>query len=100
MAVKKLKSLTQKQIEKKLLGLSGWEVNKKWTVIEKEFQTSSFVAGLAFVAKIAVHAEVMGHHPDILLSYGKVNVKLSTHDVEGLTNDDFELARRIENVGG
>ena len=54
--------------------------------------------GLAFVAKVAVHAEVMNHHPDIELSYGKVKVKLSTHDAKGLTTLDFELAKRIDGI--
>lgn len=56
----------------------------------------SYVVAFTFVARIVVHAEVMGHHPDIELSYGKVRVKLSTHDVKGLTNADFALAKKID----
>ncbi len=94
----KSRTLTTKQIEKKLSGLSSWSVNKKQTELEKAFKMPSFVAGLAFTAKVAVHAEVLGHHPEIELSYERVIVKLSTHDVKGLTNADFELAKRIDQV--
>lgn len=96
MASKTPKPLTGNQIAKKVSQLSGWQLNKKETELTKTFATHSFVKGLSFVAKIAVHAEVLGHHPDIELSYAKVKVKLTTHDVKGLTTKDFELAKKIE----
>ena len=97
MAVNK-RLLTNKELEKRFKALTTWELNKKNTQLTKTFQTNTFIAGLAFVAKIAVHAEVLGHHPDIELSYNAVKVKLSTHDLKGLTRDDFELAKRIDNL--
>ncbi len=92
------KKLSNTDITKKLLKISGWSVNTKGTELSKIFSVSTFVSGLSLVAKIAVHAEVMGHHPTIELSYGKVKVKLTTHDVKGLTRLDFELATRINNL--
>lgn len=91
-----VKQLTSKQIEKKLSQITEWHLNKKYTEISKEFTFASYVSGLAFVAKIAVHAELMQHHPVVELSYGKVLVTLSTHDAGGLSDKDFELAKRID----
>lgn len=92
------KKLSPKEIAKRLQSLSTWEVNRKGTQLYKTFPSLSFINGLAFVAKIAVHAEVMQHHPDIELSYGKIRVKLSTHDAKGLTKADFELAKKIDAI--
>lgn len=92
------KKLANADIEKKLLKISGWNTNAKQTELSKTFLFPSFIVGLSFVAKIAVHAEILEHHPDIELSYGKVKVKLSTHDVKGLTKADFELAKRIDGL--
>ena len=91
-----IKKLRESDIEKKLSKVSEWNLNTKQTELSKTFPFVSFMHGFAFIAKIAVHAEVMGHHPDLELSYGKVKVKLTTHDVKGLTNADFELAKKID----
>jgi 4a-hydroxytetrahydrobiopterin dehydratase len=92
------KALTEKQVEKRFSSLSSWMLNKKKTELSREFKFPSFVTGLAFVAKIAVHSEILNHHPDILLSYGTVRVTLTTHDAGGLTVADFELAMRIDKL--
>lgn len=90
------KKLSQTDVTKNLLKISEWTVNTKSTELSKSFDVASFVAGLSFVARVAVHAEVMGHHPVVELSHTKVKVKLTTHDVKGLTRTDFELAKRID----
>jgi pterin-4a-carbinolamine dehydratase len=53
---------------------------------------------MAFVDEIAAHAEAVQHHPDILIRYSRVTLSLSTHDAGGITDKDFELARKIEEV--
>jgi len=95
---RKKSPLKEKDVKKKLAAISGWAPNKRHTELSKTFAFPSFITGLAFVAKITVHAEVINHHPDIELSYGKVKVKLSTHEVKGLTGKDFELAERIDRL--
>jgi 4a-hydroxytetrahydrobiopterin dehydratase len=94
----RMKKLTSADVTKKLKKAPLWSVNTKKTELSRSFSFSNFVNGLAFTAKLAVHAEVMGHHPDIELSYGKVKVRLGTHDVKGLTNADFELAQKIDGL--
>jgi 4a-hydroxytetrahydrobiopterin dehydratase len=88
--------LKTKEIGKQFDKLSGWQLNKKQTQISKAYDLPTFVGGLAFAAKITVHAEIAGHHPTIELSYGKVKVTLTTHDVKGLTSNDFALAKKID----
>lgn len=97
MAAKK-KQLTKKEIDKHLKNLSAWKVNSKNTHLTRSFAFPTFVSGLAFAAKITVHAEVLDHHPEIVLTYGSVKVTLTTHDAKGLTKSDFELAERIDNL--
>lgn len=92
------KLLTEKQIEKKLTKLSAWDINKKRTELSKTFTSTSFVDGLAFVARIAVHAELLNHHPEITFSFNKVRVSLTTHACKGLTQKDFDLAERIDTL--
>ena len=96
--MKSLKKLNTKEIQKKMVTLSDWTINTKETELSKTFLFQNFLSGLAFVAKVTVHAEIQNHHPDIELSYGKVKVKLSTHDVKGLSQSDFNLAKRIDGI--
>lgn len=93
-----IKGLSIKDAEKEAAHLTNWELNKAHTQIAKIFHFPTFVAALAFCAKITVHAEVLDHHPDIELSYGKVKVKLTTHHTGGLTKLDFALAERIDGI--
>jgi len=94
----KVKQLKTKEITKMLEDFSGWSVNKGETQLSKTFVFPNFVAALAFCAKVAVHAEVLSHHPDIELSYGKVKIKLTTHEAGGLSKLDFKLAKKIDRL--
>jgi 4a-hydroxytetrahydrobiopterin dehydratase len=51
---------------------------------------------MAFVTRVALRAEAMDHHPDILISYSRVTLTLSSHDAGGLTERDFRLAEKID----
>lgn len=95
MAVKKLSST---QIEKKLLDISGWSVNKAETQLSKQFDFSSYLEGLSFIARVVVYAEVHQHYPEIELTHNKVKVKLTTQNAKGLTNIDFEIAKKLEKI--
>jgi 4a-hydroxytetrahydrobiopterin dehydratase len=90
--------LTEHQIAEKLQGLNGWKRNdlEGHSGIMKVFATGDFLSGLALVTRLAVLAEKANHHPDVVLSYPKVSVRLTTHDAAGLTAKDFELAGQID----
>jgi 4a-hydroxytetrahydrobiopterin dehydratase len=66
--------------------------------IGKVFKRKNFLDGLSFVTKMAVLAEMANHHPDVLLTWPKVTVMLTTHDAVGLTDKDFELAGEIDAI--
>ncbi len=74
-----------------------------WTVVdehhlEKTFKFPDFKAALAFTNQIGNLAEEQGHHPDILLAWGKVNVTIWTHKIDGLTESDFIFAAKIDRL--
>lgn len=72
-----------------------------WSVIEqhhitKMFQFPDFRQALSFVNRVGELAEEQGHHPDIMLAWGKVEVTIWTHKIDGLTESDFILAAKID----
>jgi 4a-hydroxytetrahydrobiopterin dehydratase len=66
--------------------------------ITREFTFSDFRQALAFVNQVGEIAEEQGHHPDILLSWGKAAVTTWTHKIDGLTESDFILAAKIDKI--
>ena len=75
-----------------------------WSVVDhklrREYRFPDFAAALDFVNKIGSVAEELGHHPDILLSWGRVRVETWTHDADGITEKDLLLAQRIDGLWG
>lgn len=74
-----------------------------WTVVNehhlsKNFKFPDFRAALAFVNKVGALAEEQGHHPDIFLAWGKVDITIWTHKIDGLTESDFILAAKIDRL--
>jgi 4a-hydroxytetrahydrobiopterin dehydratase len=75
----------------------GWRVNEEHH-ITKIFTFPDFRQGLSFVDRVGEVAEEQGHHPDIYLSWGKVEIKLWTHKIDGLTESDFIMAAKIDEL--
>jgi len=73
-----------------------WELDAGHRFIERTFSFSNFVSALAFVNTVGALAESEGHHPDIEFGWGKVTIRLSTHAVRGLSENDFILAAKID----
>jgi 4a-hydroxytetrahydrobiopterin dehydratase len=89
--------LTDIQISDRLTEFSLW--NKNENSIIREIAAPNFVAAIGIVNSIAILAEVMDHHPDILIyGWNKIRITLSTHDKGGLTKLDFELANKIDSL--
>ncbi|HLM10293.1 MAG TPA: 4a-hydroxytetrahydrobiopterin dehydratase [Thermoleophilaceae bacterium] len=86
--------LDEGQIEEKLAGLQGWQ--RSGDAIRKEFDNGDFKGSVEFVNRLTPVAEEMNHHPDIEISWKTVGVKITTHSEGGLTENDFELAARID----
>ena len=92
-----LKVYDEKEIKDKLQKvLDSWNYDGKW--IRKVFKTHSWKGTLMAINTIGHLAEVAWHHPDLIVSYAFVEVKLMTHDKKGITDLDFELAKKIDNV--
>ena len=92
-------ALTESASRDLLKQVEGWKlVPGKEAHIEKTFKFEGFMPGVELVNKIAEVAEAEGHHPDLTVSWGKVGVSLSTHAVHGLTENDFILAAKIDQL--
>ena len=78
--------------------LPQWYVEDGW--IRRKYKTSGWKATLMVVNTVGHLAEAAWHHPDLTVSYAFVTVKLMNHAAKGITEKDFELARKIEDVVG
>ncbi len=77
--------------------VAGWDVVEEHH-ITKTFKFPDFKTALDFVSKAGAIAEAEGHHPDLLLTWGRVDVKTYTHKIDGLTESDFILAAKIDKL--
>jgi 4a-hydroxytetrahydrobiopterin dehydratase len=77
--------------------LAGWDVVNEHH-LHRLFKFPDFKSALAFVNRAGAIAEKQGHHPDLLLAWGKVEVTVFTHKIDGLTESDFILAAKIDRV--
>lgn len=75
----------------------GWKVIDEHH-LEKDYLFKNFREALDFTNKIGEIAEQEGHHPDIILSYGKVKIQLWTHKISGLSESDFILAAKCDKI--
>ena len=74
----------------------NWSLKEK--EIEREFRFKDFRQSMTFVNKVADMAEEEGHHPDIYIFYNRVRLTLSTHNIGGLSPNDFILAAKIDSL--
>jgi len=92
-----MKVLSETEISEKLKEIPGWEFREN--SITKEFQLKDFKGALAFVNAVGDEAEKMDHHPDLLIhSWNKVKITISTHSAGGVTQMDFNLAKKIDDL--
>jgi 4a-hydroxytetrahydrobiopterin dehydratase len=76
---------------------NGWQVVQEHH-LEKEFSFKNFREALAFTNQVGELAEKVNHHPDIYLAWGKVKITIWTHKIDGLTESDFVLAAKIDEL--
>jgi 4a-hydroxytetrahydrobiopterin dehydratase len=92
-------ALTPDQIQALLPSIPDWKVTADGKRIRREWRVRDFMAALEFFQHIAQIAEAEDHHPDLhLVGYRNVTIELSTHAVGGLTENDFILAAKIDQV--
>jgi 4a-hydroxytetrahydrobiopterin dehydratase len=86
----------ESQIAERLRDLPGWYFEDGW--IRRVYKTDGWQTTLMLVNVIGYCAEAAYHHPDLSVTWGRVVVKLSTHSAGGITDKDFALAHKIEEV--
>ena len=77
---------------------TGWHMGDEAEQIEKTFEFADFTAAFAFMTRAALWAEKWDHHPDWTNVYNRVTVRLTTHDVGGLSALDAKLARKMDQL--
>ncbi len=87
--------LTKSEIESALKTVDGWFYDEKTGMILREFSFKSYLKTIAFVNAVAWVANKENHHPDLEVSFNKCVVKLTTHDLSGISENDFNLAKLI-----
>lgn len=91
--------LSREESESLINAVEGWELTEGGKKIRRKWTVKNFVAGIDFFNKVAALAEDEGHHPDLhLTGYRIVSIEIMTHAVGGLTENDFILAAKINEL--
>lgn len=88
--------LSEAEIAEALRGLPGW--TREGGALRRTFRFAGFPEAVAFVGRLVAPAEAANHHPDLAVSYNRVQVTLTTHDAGGLTRKDVDLAHAIDRL--
>ena len=88
-----MKKLSSAEIEIQLQALPHWTLDATGGAISREFVLADFIQAFAFMTQIAITAEKHNHHPEWRNVYNRVHITWTTHDADGLTTNDMEMAR-------
>ena len=88
------------EISEKLASVSGWEIDAGETALSRTFKFADFSEAFGFMARAALVADKLDHHPEWKNVYSTVDVRLTTHDAGGLTDLDFKLAAAMDKIAG
>lgn len=92
-------ALSKDQAREFLGDLQGWELADNGQRIQRQWEVKDFTAGIEFLKQVAEVAEKENHHPDVhLTGYRNVTVELTTHAIDGLSENDFILAAKIDDL--
>ncbi len=94
-------SLDLSEIHKYQKKVDGWDVKinkKKIYYLEKKFKSNNFMESQNFINKVGLIAEKENHHPDISFGWGYSIIAITTHAIEGLSENDFILAAKIDQI--
>lgn len=89
--------LSEDELQAAQAALPQWTINQDGK-LERTYSYADFMSAIAFINRLAAHAEELDHHPELFNVYNKVVIELTTHDAGGLTAFDVELAKRCELV--
>ena len=89
------------EIHKYQKKVDGWDIiqnEEKIYLLEKKFTFKNFLESQSFVNEVGKLSEEEGHHPDILFGWGYAKINITTHAIEGLSENDFILAAKINKI--
>ena len=89
-----MEKLSTEAVESRMEQFPEWSL--VGDALQRTFGFDDFIGAMAFVSRVADLAERLQHHPDIMIRFSKVTLTLSTHDVSGLSDQDFTFARDID----
>ena len=93
------KPMTRSEAEALLASVSGWKlVDGEPLKVARSLKFKDFAAAMSFVDKLAEVAEAEGHHPDFCVSWNRVKLELFTHSIGGLSENDFIMAAKINEI--
>ena len=90
------KKLSPTEIEQRLIGLVDWKIVQH--KLYRKFIFEDFSQAFGFMSRVALLAETMDHHPEWSNVYNRVEIYLTTHDADGISERDFTLASRINEL--
>ena len=96
-----IKAFDISEIHKYQKKVDGWEIiqnDNKIYLLEKKFKFKNFLESQKFVNEVGRVAEKEGHHPDIIFGWGYAKINITTHAIEGLSENDFILAAKIDKI--
>jgi len=79
---------------------AGWTKSVDGKALEKSLRFKDFSEAFAFLTRVAMHAEKVDHHPEFTSVWNRVDFRLTTHDADGVTERDVELAKAIDRLAG
>lgn len=88
--------LTAEQVQEKLQHLPGWELRDD--KLYRQLSFPNFVAAFGFMTQVALLAETRNHHPEWSNVYNRVDIYLTTHDAQGISERDFALAAQVNTL--
>jgi 4a-hydroxytetrahydrobiopterin dehydratase len=94
--MRKPEKLSKEAIEKFIAAHAGWK--RDGDTLTKTYSFEQYGAGIAFAVQVAFAADKRDHHPDMLVSWGKVEVRWTTHDAGGISAVDAEMAQQVDRV--
>ncbi len=92
----KIEKLSDSDIEAALKTLDGWSMAEGRSAIEKSFKFKDFNEAWSFMSRVALLAEKMNHHPEWFNVYNRVDVTLTTHDADGVSERDVKMAKELD----
>ncbi|WP_271077138.1 4a-hydroxytetrahydrobiopterin dehydratase [Aurantiacibacter sp. MUD61] len=88
--------LTEAEAKDAMKSLNGWEFDRDGDAIKRTFEFGDFVEAWGFMSRVAILAEKQDHHPEWFNVYNTVEITLTTHDADGLSERDMQLAKDID----